>query len=77
MLTADNVLSILQTYRCRYRQYSDGGEGMLLIDALSPADDRTVERGEEELQQLASYIAAELPRQLVSETFQTQYTFRR
>ena len=62
-LTADDVLAILKSYRCRYHRHSGDSGGMLLIDALTPAEDRMLERGDEELRLSADHIAAELSEQ--------------
>jgi hypothetical protein len=76
-VTAEDVLTILQSYRCRYQQYSGECDGMQLMDVLAPAEDRTIERGEEEIRRLADHIAAELSKQLVSKSTETEVVVTR
>lgn len=64
-VTSEQVLEVLKNYRCHHQKYSDDDGAVYLLDALTPAGDRTMERGEEELELLASYVAAELSKNAV------------
>lgn len=55
----NDLLIVLKNYRCQYTQ-DDEGDGMALVDMLTPPDDVTIERGVIELELLAEHIFYEL-----------------
>jgi hypothetical protein len=71
-VTTEQVLEVLKSYRCHHQKYSDDDGAVYLLDALTPAGDRTMERGEEELELLASYVAAELSKNAVLDSHENR-----
>jgi len=59
------VREALYSYRLHYTVEDDGG-GLPLVDALTPASDETIARGQAEREALADYIAAHLTDRLAA-----------
>ena len=55
----DAILDALNSYRCKNTVDSEGN-GMALLDVLSPVGDRVITRGREEVESLADYLYGEL-----------------
>lgn len=56
---ANLIAPELASYRCQHCVDEDGG-GVSLIDALTPVEDQTVERGVDEVRRIADAIAGEI-----------------
>jgi HAMP domain-containing protein len=56
----EQVLRILQGYRCSRWSYDDTGKAMQLTDVLTPNGHETITAGIAELENLADYIAGQL-----------------
>jgi hypothetical protein len=59
-MTTEQVLKILQGYRCSRWAYDDTREAMQLADVLTPTGHSTITAGIAELENLADYIAGQL-----------------
>jgi len=56
----DEVLDILNSYRCQYTVDTVFENGMDLVDLLTPPGDKDITRGKQELELLADAIASAL-----------------
>lgn len=57
--TATEILEALKNYRCQYTQ-DEHGEGIPLVDLITPEIDTDIARGQMEMELLAEHIADEL-----------------
>ena len=57
--TSEDIKSALLNYNCQYSQ-DNKGDGIALVDVISPLADRTIERGLLEIDLLAEHISGEL-----------------
>ena len=58
-MTLEDIIAVLKNYHCQYTK-DEEGNGIGLVDVLSPRDDPTIERGLLELELLAEHILYEL-----------------
>jgi len=54
-MTKQELIDLLKEYICQYSQNTEG-EGLALIDVLSPIKDNTIERGKLEIELLVDHI---------------------
>lgn len=58
-MTLENIIAVLKRYHCQYTK-DDEGNGVCIVDVLSPREDPTIKRGLLELELLAEHILYEL-----------------
>jgi len=54
------IYEALASYRCQYTKEMVSGDGLGLVDVLTPDDEGTIKFGTEELELLADHIYGEL-----------------